>query len=92
MAKHWYRIDFHEGEKDRMLCGSSPLDPTQMMAELSSAAFIRLDDLFYRDNQGRSQSWSEWDPRLQSTALINCKSISTVMPFAGDPRSSQPGA
>ncbi|HEV2293352.1 MAG TPA: hypothetical protein VGR35_05815 [Tepidisphaeraceae bacterium] len=92
MAKHFYRIDFHEGAKDRMLCGSSPLDPAQLMTELASTAFIRLDDLFYRDNQNRFRSWSEWDPRLQPTAFINCKCISTVMPFVGDPRDGQAAA
>ena len=89
MAKHWYRIDFHGGAEERMLCGSSPLDLDQLTKELASSAMIRLDDLFYRDNQHRYMSWSEWDPRMQSTALIHCECITTVMPFNGDPQDSQ---
>jgi hypothetical protein len=60
------------------------------MAELSSAAFLRLDDLFYRDSQQRVRPWTEWDPRMQPTAFINCKAISSVMPFAGDPLADLP--
>ena len=89
MEKHWYRIDCHNGQKESMLCGSSALDLDQLTKELASAAFIRLEDLFYRDNQNRLLSWSDWDPRLQSIALINCKCITTVMPFNGDPRDSR---
>ena len=90
MAKYWYRVDFHEGAKERMLCGSSPLDPAQLMTELASAAFIRLDDLFYRDNQNRVRPWSEWDPLLQPIALINFKCIGAVVPFVSDPHVGQP--
>ena len=92
MAKHYYRIDYQEGMRDRVLCGSSSLDLDQFITELASAPFIRLDDLSYRDNQNRFRSWSEWDPKVRPTAFINCKCVTTVMPFDGDPRDIPPAA
>ncbi|MEA2711217.1 MAG: hypothetical protein QOF78_3818 [Phycisphaerales bacterium] len=89
MAKHWYRVDFQEAARERALCGSSELDPEQLMTELSAAAFIRLDDLFYRDNQNRFRSWSDWDPRVQPTALINVKAISFIMPLTEGPSADE---
>jgi hypothetical protein len=86
MSKHFYRIDFHQGGKERMLCGSSPLDPAQLVSELESAAFIRLDDLFFRDKEERFRPWSEWDQHMASFAYIRTGSIVSVMPFAADPR------
>ena len=92
MSKHWYRIDFQQGGKERMLCGSSPLDPAQLVSELGSAAFIRLDDLFYRDKEEQFRPWSEWDSRMASYAYVRAASVVSVMPFAQDPRAATPGA
>lgn len=86
MATHWYRVDFQDGTRARSLCGSSELAPNELLEALATEPFIRLDDLFYRDNRNRYLPWSDWDPRLQSTAWIHGKFISVIMPFAGDPR------
>ena|SRR5688572_7386468 len=92
MAKYWYRVDLHDGSKDRTLCGSSDLAPADFIAQLASAAFVRLDDLIYRDSQNRIRPWSEWDARFEPTAFINAKHVVTVMQFAGDPREGEPSA
>jgi hypothetical protein len=86
VAKHWYRIDFQDGSKSRTMCGSSDLNPSQLAIELTTGAFIRLEDLVYKDNQSRFRSWTEWDSRIQPIALINSKMVSIVLPFAADPR------
>jgi hypothetical protein len=89
VAKHFYRVDYDDGNRKGSVCGSTELDPTAFIAEISSAAFIRLDDLVYRDNQQRVRSWTEWDPHTQPTIFINCKFIHTVMPLSGDPFEEQ---
>jgi hypothetical protein len=92
MGKHWYRIDILEGDKGRVLVGASEYAPPQLIKQLRSDEYLLLTDLSYRDNQNRIVSWSTWDPRLASVAYINPKYITSVMPFAGDPRSSGPEA
>jgi len=84
MAKHWYRIEMGEDGK-RGVCGSSQLDLDEMLKQLSTAAYIRLDDMFYRDSQNQFRPWTDWEPRLEPTGLIRCSSIRTVMPFKGTP-------
>lgn len=87
MAKHYYRVDFQDGEKGRVLSGSSPLPLEKFMDWISTQPFVRLDDLTYRDTQNRVYSWDNWDASIQPTAYINCKCVTTVMPMVGDPLS-----
>jgi hypothetical protein len=92
MAKHWYKVDFHEGSKDRTLCGSSDLDAAQFMEQVASAPFVRLDDLVYRDSQNRMRPWGEWDARVKPTVFISSKFVVAVMEFVGDPTKGPPAA
>ena len=92
MAKHWYRIDIIEGEKSRVLVGTSELDPAQLVKQLRTGEYLVLNDLSYRDNQNRIVSWSNWDPRLASVAYVNPEYVTTVIPFVSDPCADQPAA
>jgi hypothetical protein len=89
MAKYWYRVDVSEGDKSRPHCGSSELDPDQLIQHLKSGQYLVLSDLFYRDNQNRMVAWSTWDPRLSAVAYINPAFVTPVMPFIGDPRGKE---
>lgn len=89
MSKYWYRVDvMNMDAKPRPFCGSSSLDYDQLMKALATDAYLRLDDLFFRDSQNRFKPWSEWEPRLAPTIFINPKHVVAVMPFDGDPRST----
>jgi len=92
VAKHWYRLDVVEGDRSRVLVGSSELDPAQLMKQLRTGDYVVLNDLSYRDNQNRIVSWSDWDPRLTSVAYVNPQYVVMVIPFASDPRAGQSGA
>lgn len=89
MAKHWYRLDVVEGDKSRVLVGSSELDPAELVKQLRAGEYVVLNDLSYRDNQNRIVSWSTWDPRLASVAYVNPQYVVTVIPFVSDPRAGQ---
>ena len=84
MAKHWYRIDT-DVSRETPICGSSEFDLNEMMKQLSTATFIRLDDMFYRDGQNQLRPWGDWEPRVEPTVLIRCSAIRTVTPFKGTP-------
>ena len=58
MAKFWYRVNFGEGDKPGMLCGTSEFDLPGLMKELASATFLRLDELSYKDKDDRTK----WHP------------------------------
>jgi hypothetical protein len=90
MAKHWYRIDIDPQGK-RSFCGSSPFDLNEMGKQLSTAKYIQLDDLFYRDSDSQLRPWQDWEPRLLPTALIQCSAVVSVMPFDGVPTISKRG-
>ena len=89
MAKHWYKVDVRDGEKNRAIVGTSELDPAQLVQKLKGDDYVVLNDLSYRDNQNRIVPFSGWDPRLGSVIYINPRYVITVHPFAADPRSAQ---
>ena len=92
MSKNWYRIDIIEGDKSRGIVGTSEFEPAQLIKQLNAGTFLMLTDVSYRDNQNRIVPISTWDPRLGSIVYINSKNVSTIIPFAGDPRNGGPPA
>jgi hypothetical protein len=88
MAKHWYKVDFAEGETIRNVVGTAEFSVAQVVQQIQAGEFLLLSDLTYRDNQGHLQPYSKWDQNLPPRMYINPKYIVSVGPYDGDPRTS----
>ncbi len=87
----WYAVTVQEGRERnfRDFFGSSPLNEDEFAKHLAGTAFVRLDNLVYRDSVGY-KNWREWDPLPEPRAYLNPKFILCVMPLSRDPRGPEP--
>lgn len=85
----WYAVTIQEGPNVRHFFGTSPLREEEFGEQLAGTAFVRLDNVLYRDNVGY-KDWKEWDPIVEPRVYLNPKFILAVMPISRDPREPEP--
>lgn len=86
--RHWYLFQIQTGSTTYQCFGSSVLGEKEMAKQLVGTDYIALDDLVYRDNQGKIKAWQEWDPAMGSRVYVNPKYVIFFQPLEGDPRKS----
>ena len=84
--RHWYMMQIQTGSTTYQCFGSSLLDEKEMTKQLNGTEYVVLDDLVYRDNEGKIKSWQEWDPLMGARVYMNPKYIILFQPLPNEPR------
>lgn len=84
--RHWYMLQIQTGSTTYQCFGSSALGEKELAKQLVNADYVVLEDLVYRDSQGKIKAWQEWDPVMGSRVYVNPKYVIFFQPLEGDPR------
>jgi hypothetical protein len=84
--QNWYSVAITEPNLYTFI-GTSTLKESELAAIVSKGeGFIKMENLLYRDNNGKYKDWREWDPTGKSYIYINIKNVVWIHPLIGDPR------
>ncbi len=85
---NWYKIQAKDEDGDgRTWVGRSDETLEALAQRAKDGDFIRLDELLYMD-RGEVKEWADWDKSLVPTVFLNPASITSIMQFRGDPRTT----
>jgi hypothetical protein len=82
---NWFKITVNDASEEGYACARCSAGSLEQLAKNAITGFIRLDSLLYRDRR-KVVEWEKWDVSLMPTAFINPRTIVSIMPYKGDPR------
>jgi hypothetical protein len=82
---HWYQVAISQ-PRYYAFVGTSTMSEADLTALMAREdGFIKLENLVYRDNNGKYKSWHDWDPTTESRIYLRSKAVISIQPLVGDP-------